>query len=79
MWINTVPRDKQLWDLIAKGFCHLFTTDISDALQCQIDVNRIAWGEIIFYTLNNQLDQVAVSVDQDRYEKVTLELDMVII
>ena len=53
---NHLPRDQEFRNLIPKGFCHVFWSNIGNALQSQTDMNRVSCIQIIFDTLIDQVD-----------------------
>lgn len=73
--IHCVAGNQQLRYVIRKRFGHVTTADIGDALQRQIHVNRIARVQVVLDALDDQLDQVAVGVDQHRDEQVSLDAE----
>lgn len=54
--VHCIARYQQFGYIIWKGLGHVAATDVGNALQCQIHVNRITWVQVIFDALDDQFD-----------------------
>jgi len=68
-----LPRDEEAWHFLSERLCHLSAANVGNALQGQIDVDRIAAGQVILDGLNHQLHQVVTGTHQDGDEQVALQ------
>ena len=69
---RSLPRNKELGNVLREGLCHVLGADVGDALQGEAHVNRIPRDEVILDAVVDQVDQVAVLADQHRYEEISL-------
>ena len=69
---QSLPRNKELGNVLREGLCHVLGADVGDALQGEAHVNRIPRDEVILDAVVDQVDQVAVLADQHRYEEISL-------
>ena len=69
---SNLPGNQKFGDFSAKGFGHFFAANVCDTLKCQVDVDGITRGQVIFNTLDDETNQVTVRVNQDRNEQIAL-------
>ena len=67
------PRHQQPGDLLPQSVCHLATADVGHAVQGQVDVHRVAAGQVILDGLDHQLHQLWAGAHQHRDEQVALQ------
>ena len=70
--VHRIARNEQFGYLCTECFGHFFAPDIGNTLQSQVDMDGVAWGQIVLDALDDETNQIAVCVDQHRNEQVTL-------
>ena len=62
--LDSLPRNKELGNVLRERLRHVLGTDVGDALQGEAHVHRIPRHEVILDAVVDQVDQVAVLADQ---------------
>lgn len=70
--IHGVARHEELRNFVREGLGHVLAADVGDALQSKVDVDRIARLQVILDALDDELDQIAVGVDEHGDEEIAL-------
>lgn len=56
-----------------ESLCHFLAANVGNALEGKVDMNGVAAAQVVLDVLNDQLDEVAVCVHQNRNKQVALQ------
>ena len=68
-----LPRNQELRNVTSKSLSHISASDVSDALQGEVDMYRVATGEVILDGLDDQLHQVTAGSHQHGDKQISLQ------
>eukprot|EP01136_Pigoraptor_vietnamica_P022660 Opistho-1_new@74046 len=69
-----VGRDEELLHLLRERLGHFFATNVGDAVEGEAHVALVAAHEVVLDRLNDEADELAVLVENDRHEEVAHHL-----
>lgn len=58
---------------MGERLAHVLRADVGDALQRKVHVHRVPRLDVVANALDDQLHEVRIQVDQDRYEEIALQ------
>ena len=72
LFSHKLPRNEHLWNVTSESFGHLAVSDVSNALHCKRNVNRVAAWQVIADWLNHQLHQLTAAGNENWYKQIAL-------